>query len=79
VPERRRRVPVVVASSATLETSDVTSVVSLNGFLPSIRPGCPDRTGRWPGGLGTPVPRQRATGVFTQPAYRGAVMPGQDG
>jgi hypothetical protein len=40
LPERRRRVP--ADESGVLGTSDVTPVVSLNGFLPSIgreRPG----------------------------------------
>jgi hypothetical protein len=53
LPAARRRRP-VEASSATWETSDVMSVVSLNGFLPSIGRGCPGlRNSRWrPGGLG---------------------------
>jgi hypothetical protein len=42
VPPRRRFVAVAVPASATSVTPDVTSVVSLNGFLPSksqVHPG----------------------------------------
>src|SRR6201995_841766 len=55
VPPRRRLVAVAVVepSSATSETPDVTSVVSLNGFLPSKKPRPPGSAAWWPGALGS--------------------------
>jgi hypothetical protein len=62
VPPRRRFVAVAVPASATSVTPDVTSVVSLNGFLPSKKPRSPGSAAWWPSALG-PASQQCGAGL----------------